>query len=379
MYDVFDYGRMAEDEARVSAYLAALASVITPDSVVLDLGTGIGLFAIAAAQLGARHVYAVDLTDAVLLGPELARAAGVAERVTFLHGSAWDMALPEKVDVLFYDLRGASPLFADNFRLVAAVSDRWLKVGGVHFPAKDRLFAALVRAPGARASLDGVCAAVERMGIPSGPMRASLINKPMVDTLAPLAADDVLTASFRVAELVYGEPPPRGVSGTGALAVERAGIADGVALWFETELTSSVRYDTAPGKKRVHPRMILPLASPLSLTPGDEVSLALSAITDGGEWAWSASVRRSDGTSVAGARQSTFLGRPTSIAALLAGAPTSTPTLNAAGRELVERLSAFDGTTTLEALARRLARTGSEDASAQTMVMLRDLAAKYAR
>jgi SAM-dependent methyltransferase len=379
VYDVYDYTRMTEDATRVSAYLAALSSVVTADSVVLDLGTGVGLFAIAAAKLGARHVYGVDINSAVLLGPELAKAAGVADRVTFLHGSAWELSLPQKADVLFYDLRGASPLFTDNFRLVARVKEEWLAPGGVHFPRKDRIVAALVRAPKVRAKIDAACAAAERMGAPSAPLRASLVHTPLDDAQAPLGEEDVLSEPFEVAALAYGEAPPRGISRTAKSKIVRADVADAVGVWFATELVDGVAYTSGPGQSQAYPRMILPLATPLQVGAGDEVTVALSALTDGGDWAWSVSLERADGSSFQGPRQSSFLGRTASMQSLLAGSSASKPTLNAAGQDALRALAAFDGKATLDELARRFARGPGAGAIEEALRTLRTLAERYGR
>jgi ribosomal protein L11 methyltransferase len=68
--------------------LVALEELVSPGVEVLDLGTGSGILAIAAAKLGARRVLAAD-TDSV--AAEAARANAVAnhvsERVTVVRGS----------------------------------------------------------------------------------------------------------------------------------------------------------------------------------------------------------------------------------------------------------------------------------------------------
>lgn len=51
------------DEARVAAFRNAIQKVITPDSVVLDAGTGTGILALLAAEAGAKKVFAVELVS----------------------------------------------------------------------------------------------------------------------------------------------------------------------------------------------------------------------------------------------------------------------------------------------------------------------------
>jgi ribosomal protein L11 methyltransferase len=68
--------------------LQALEEVVTPGSPVLDVGTGSGILAIAAAKLGAATVVGVD-TDAVAVKTARANAAqnGVSDRVQVWQGS----------------------------------------------------------------------------------------------------------------------------------------------------------------------------------------------------------------------------------------------------------------------------------------------------
>ena len=74
--DPVEHARMLDDERRTGDYLAALAAAVRPSDVVLDIGAGSGVLAVAAAPAGARHVYAVDASD----------IAEVAERMYALTG-----------------------------------------------------------------------------------------------------------------------------------------------------------------------------------------------------------------------------------------------------------------------------------------------------
>jgi len=69
-------------------------AAVTADDVVYDLGSGDGKIVIAAARRGARGV-GIDLDAELVARAEAnARAAGVADRVRFIHGDIFDPAIP---------------------------------------------------------------------------------------------------------------------------------------------------------------------------------------------------------------------------------------------------------------------------------------------
>ena len=95
MYDIHDYGGMINDSVRMTAYIRSLRSIITPESVVLDIGTGPGIFALMACQLGARKVYAIEPMDVIELAKELAEINNFSERITFIQDRSANVELPE--------------------------------------------------------------------------------------------------------------------------------------------------------------------------------------------------------------------------------------------------------------------------------------------
>ncbi|CAI7793584.1 unnamed protein product [Closterium sp. NIES-54] len=137
---------MLSDRVRMNAYRDAVmknkAHFI--DKVVLDVGTGSGILAIWAAQAGARRVYAVEATDMAQHAETLARANGVAERVTVLQGSMEDVQLPEKVDVIISEWMGYFLVRESMLDSVLVARDRWLKPGGSLFPSHARMWVAPV-------------------------------------------------------------------------------------------------------------------------------------------------------------------------------------------------------------------------------------------
>src|SRR5688572_21352901 len=99
-YSVSDYGTMIADRVRVSAFAKALELAIRRDSVVLDLGTGTGIFALLACRLGARRVFAVEPDGVIEVARETARANGYEDRIEFIQALSTRVTLPERATVL---------------------------------------------------------------------------------------------------------------------------------------------------------------------------------------------------------------------------------------------------------------------------------------
>src|SRR5262245_35616238 len=106
MYSVPDDGQMIGDRVRTDAYADALRRAVCPGAVVLDIGTGPGLWAMLACKAGARRVYALESSPIIQLARENARVNGFAERIELIEALSTQVTLPEKADVIVSDLRG---------------------------------------------------------------------------------------------------------------------------------------------------------------------------------------------------------------------------------------------------------------------------------
>src|ERR1041384_6455215 len=147
MYSVHFYGQMLRDVSRMEAYTAALRRAVKPDSVVLDLGCGPGVFALLACKLGARRVYAVEPENIIGLAREAAAANGFSSRIEFFEKLSTEITLPEPATIIISDLRGVLPWFEQNVTSIIDARERLLASGGVLIPRRDVLWASVVEAP----------------------------------------------------------------------------------------------------------------------------------------------------------------------------------------------------------------------------------------
>src|SRR2546423_7448973 len=143
MYSLHFYGQMLADASRMDAYAAALRQTVKPDSVVMDLGSGPGMFALLACKLGARRVYAVEPDNVIGLARETAMANGFADRIEFFESLSTKITLPEPANIIISDLRGVLPWFQQHIPSIIDARKRLLARRSVLIPRRDILWGAI--------------------------------------------------------------------------------------------------------------------------------------------------------------------------------------------------------------------------------------------
>src|SRR5687767_7733786 len=111
MYNISNYGSMIADTVRMNAYAEALRRAVKPGGIVLDIGTGTGIFALLACQFGAQRVYALEPNENIQVAKLLAKDNGFSDRIEFIRDVSTNITLSEKADVIISDLRGMLPLY----------------------------------------------------------------------------------------------------------------------------------------------------------------------------------------------------------------------------------------------------------------------------
>jgi len=382
MYSIYGYGRMIADRVRTDAYAQALRRAVKPDSVVLDIGTGTGIFALLACQFGARRVYAVEPDHAIQVAREIAASNGYAQRIEFIQGLSTQATFPEQADVIVSDLRGVLPLFQHHIPSIVDARQRLLAPGGVLIPQRDTLWVAVVEAP----------ELYSRHVAPWGDSTYGLNME---------AAQRILTNTFRKgrvtpeqltlepqcwATLDYATVVNPDIHGKVAWTAARGGVAHGLSVWLDATLAEGVCFSNSPSAPElIYGTAFFPWPTPVTIAAGDTVSVALHANLVGEDyvWRWETLVLgQGDPEQVkANFKQSTFLSQLLSPKRLRKRTRNFVPVLDEDGQ--IDRLilELMDGDKTLNDVARRVssefpARFGElEDA----LERVRKLSEKYSR
>lgn len=352
MYTVQKHGDMVTDRIRTGAYQRALERVVRQGDVVVDIGTGTGVFAVFACRLGARRVYGIEPADIVEVARQIVAANGCADRVELIQGMSTTVDLPERADVVVADIRGALPVFAGSLATLADARDRLLRPGGTLLPLRDDLYAAAVTAPDLyEATIRGPWHA-NAYGLDMSAGNLLAANQWVKRRFDP---EQVVSTADRWAELEYAKLEGTSVNGTASLVVERPSVAHGVATWFEATLVEGIGFSSSPfAPPVVYQHLFFPWPEPVEVQAGQRISVDLRADAVGGEYVWTWRTTSPDAPAVA-FEQSTFYGEIWSEAKRARHRPEYRPVLSQRGRFVQEVLDLMDGERDLATISAVLA------------------------
>ena len=361
MYSIADYGAMIADRIRMNAFEQALDRTVKPGSVVVDIGTGTGIFALLACRRGARRVYAIEPDDAIQVAREIAKANGYDDRIDFIQAKSTDVNLPERADVIVADIGGILPWFQRHLASIADARQRFLAPGGVLIPQADTVWAAVVEAPALYARHAGPWRE-PAFGLNMEAARRIVVN---TFTKGQVTGEQLLAPAERWATLDYARVEDLNVRTRVSWTIERPGTGHGFVAGFDRTVLDGVTLSNAPDApeairpERIYGTLFFPWCDPVPLTRGDRVTVDLAATLTGDDyvWRWTTSVHGQDGpgTEKAAFTQSTFFGAPLAPAHVKKRAASYRPTLTEDGRLARFVLGAMEDGLSLGEIAARVA------------------------
>ena len=268
---------MLRDERRNEAYQRALAHVVRPGDVVLDMGAGTGILSIFAASSGARKVYAVERTEVVEVARRMVECNGHADRIDIIQSDLEDLALPEKVDVIVSEWMGGFGVDENMLAPLVMARDRWLKPGGKMVPGRVTAWLAPASIPlfdeaiaywrsrphGVDTSVIATMTAHETFHT-----QTRLTPEALLDAPQTMWSHDPYTCSLEEADQPF----------TAKLTFEaaHARTLSGFAAWFTAEMGDGETLTNAVGAPDTHwGRTWFPLDRPIEIAAGEPFHVEL--------------------------------------------------------------------------------------------------------
>ncbi len=351
-YSHITYGEMITDRKRMSAYSSALERLIRPGCVVLDIGSGPGVFALLACRFGAGHVHCVEPDDSIEVAKILAKSNGYADRMSFHQCVSTDLQLDGPADVVVSDLRGVLPLFENHIPSIVDARQRLLAVGGKLLPWRDQLFISLIDDADSYRRFVGAWSNYEQ-DLDLSAARLQAVN---TWSKTDARAEQLLVQPRRWLSIDYTTVESTDARGVVSWVAEKPGTTHGIVVWFDTELAPGIQFSNHPASERlIYGQAFFPLEKPIQIEVGDKIEVELKATlsADGYVWQWKTQVwDGAESTNVkANYHQSTFLAKTISTQTLERKSPIFKPTLNDDG--IADRfiLDCMNGKTEIEKIA----------------------------
>jgi SAM-dependent methyltransferase len=266
---------MLRDLERNEAYRRAIAHVVKPGDVVLDVGAGTGILSIFAAAAGARRVYAVERTTIADVARQLIESNGYSACIEVLQSDLEEVTLPEKVDVIISEWMGGFGVDENMLAPVVMARDRWLRPGGkmvpgrvtamlapAHLPEFDEAIAHWLSRP------HGVDLSLIARLTTQETFHTQMHPESLVALLQMMWSHDPLTCSLEVADQSF----------TTKLTFEatRPATLSGLLAWFVADMGDGTTLTNAVGDPDTHwGRSLFPLDRPIALAAGMKVDVEL--------------------------------------------------------------------------------------------------------
>jgi precorrin-6B methylase 2 len=251
--DPVEHARMLHDDRRTTDYIAALRQAVRPGDIVLDIGTGSGVLAIAAARAGARHVYAVEASDIADVAERVFACNGVQDRVTLIRGWSRNVELPEPADLLVAEVIGNEPFEEEILETTLDARRRLLKPGARLIPHTLELVARPLRVPDGEARQR----AVGRQAVERWRQLYGIEFQPLLDAALPAPVNNPTEAEVLAGWTPVGPPVTLAtvdlgsferptVDASAELGVAATASVNAIAVTFRAQLYGSIVHALDP-------------------------------------------------------------------------------------------------------------------------------------
>ena len=238
---------MLNDEKRNEAFERALAKVVTPDSLGLDIGSGTGLLAMMAARAGARETVSCEMVAPLAdLAREVVARNGFAGKIRIMGKKSTELSvgddMPERANLLVTETVDCGLLGEGIVPSITHARENLLTEDARVIPRAAAVYAMVVESKRLR-GLNYVnrCAGFD----------VGLIQQYKTLNYLPvrLAAFEyaAVTEPFEVFRFDFAGELIRPARQQFAVPVTRDGVCHAVVFWFDMQLDEEISISNEPG------------------------------------------------------------------------------------------------------------------------------------
>jgi tetratricopeptide (TPR) repeat protein len=241
---------MMNEPERNKAYYDGLASVVTPEKIVFEIGTGSGLVAMMAAKLGAKKVFTCEAVGLVAdTAGKIIKRNNYQDQITVLAKPSQAVQLgqdlPVRADILVHEIFSSELLGEHVLPAIEDAKARLLEPDGKVLPSSASIMVALVSGDdlGRNLYVDEAFGFDLRDFNAIHPKKRPLYR----EDLAPvLMSDDIEAFRFDFSrESTF--PAERKVL---EITTSKGGLCYGVIQWIRVELGNDARFENHPSRPR---------------------------------------------------------------------------------------------------------------------------------
>jgi predicted RNA methylase len=344
---IIGHRHMVFDEHRNSLYTDAINNCVNSNSVVLDLGAGLGIHGLIAARAGAKKVYLVEPAAELDVAAKIARQNSLPENIQYIQGTIEESQIPESVDVIISVFTGNFLLEEDLLPSLFYARDKYLKKKGVMVPDRAIMEVAPVSAPDYFDKyINGWSKSAQ--GIDYGLVREFAANNIYYDHHE--MAKGFLAEPVEIMEMDFMAAKKAECRTSVQVKITKDGDCHGWLGWFQARL-GDTWLSTSPLQPKTHwSQAFLPIDPPMAVSAGDTLSFQLHR-PEFGEWTWTVETGNNR------QRHSTFLSQPVLSSAVQKKTDDYKAALNTKGEAAMYVLKKLDGNESTINIATDLAKS----------------------
>lgn len=278
-YDLRSHYSYHENAVKDYVFMNALKDAIGlnssefEDRVILELGSGTGIFSMLIARAGAKHVYAWEPSSISEISKEIIKANKLDNIITVLNCPIADIKIPGKVDVVFTSAFGIS-FYLDSFLpQFLFARDNYLKENGILLPqlAEFSLSTAIKSRYGRPESFwDDV------YGFDFTPIKDNSFNEPYMYFVSPQMIKSEISI-FQPLDFNTLSINNLNVKHSFTIKCNEEHEVSSFVFWFKVIFNNNVIFDTSPYKDQTHfCQIIFDIKEPFQVKEGDIISGTIS-------------------------------------------------------------------------------------------------------